>query len=82
MVCQLLNACSKALTNKNERCRKLMTCAVPPIKQWYKSLQVCAVSMATEHGRLALVNSMWITGTITTKQKVRQNVPGLYAVCR
>ena len=28
------------------------------------------------------VNSMWITGTITTKQKVRQKVPGLYAVCR
>ena len=28
------------------------------------------------------VNSMWITGTITAKQKVRQKVPGLYAVCR
>ena len=28
------------------------------------------------------VNSMWITGTITAKQKVRQNVPGLYVVCR
>ena len=28
------------------------------------------------------VNSMWITRTITAKQKVRQNVPGLYAVCR
>ena len=27
------------------------------------------------------VNSMWITGTITAKQKVRQKVPGLYAVC-
>ena len=28
------------------------------------------------------MNSMWITGTITAKQKVRQKVPGLYAVCR
>ena len=28
------------------------------------------------------VNSMLITGTITAKQKVRQKVPGLYAVCR
>ena len=28
------------------------------------------------------VNSMWITGTITAKQKVRQKFPGLYAVCR
>ena len=28
------------------------------------------------------VNSMWITGTITAKQKVRQKVPGLDAVCR
>ena len=28
------------------------------------------------------VNSMWITGTITAQQKVRQKVPGLYAVCR
>ena len=28
------------------------------------------------------VNSMFITWTITAKQKVRQNVPGLYAVCR
>ena len=28
------------------------------------------------------VNSMLITGTITEKQKVRQKVPGLYAVCR
>ena len=27
-------------------------------------------------------NSVWITGTITAKQKVRQKVPGLYAVCR
>ena len=30
----------------------------------------------------APVNSMLITGTITAKQKVRQQVPGLYAVCR
>ena len=28
------------------------------------------------------VNSMWITGTITAKQKVRGKVPGLYAVTR
>ena len=31
---------------------------------------------------VAAVNSMLITGTITAKQKVRQKVPGLYAVCR
>ena len=28
------------------------------------------------------VNTMLITRTITAKQKVRQKVPGLYAVCR
>ena len=28
------------------------------------------------------VNSMWIAGTITAKQNVRQRLPGLYAVCR
>ena len=28
------------------------------------------------------VNSMLITGTITAKEKVREKVPGLYAVCR
>ena len=33
-------------------------------------------------GLYQAVNSIWITGTITAKQKVRQNVPGLYAVCR
>ena len=32
--------------------------------------------------RFPPVNSMWITGTITARQKVRQKVPGLYAVCR
>ena len=32
--------------------------------------------------RQAPVNSMWRTGTITAKQKVRQKVPGLYAVSR
>ena len=29
---------------------------------------------------LKSVNAMWITGTITAKQKVRQEDPGLYAV--
>ena len=32
--------------------------------------------------KMAPVNSMLITGTITAKQTVRQKVPGLYAVCR
>ena len=42
-------------------------------------------AMLTIQGRffsIESVNSMWITGTITAKQKVRQKVPGLYAVCR
>ena len=32
--------------------------------------------------RFSAVNSLLITGTITAKQKVRQKVPGLYAVYR
>ena len=41
------------------------------------------INMASNEINMASpVNSMLITGTITAKQKVRQKVPGLYAVCR
>ena len=46
------------------------------------SLERRVKSLGTRLSEVETVNSMLITGTITAKQKVRQKVPGLYAVCR
>ena len=50
------------------------------IKRFSKS--PCLLRYSVIADDVKAVNSMLITGTITAKQKVRQKVPGLYAVCR
>ena len=54
---------------------------IPKLRERPGNSEVVNASWVCFSGRKP-VNSMWITGTITAKQKVRQKVPGLYAVCR
>ena len=69
--------------NESEILTKALT--LTTLQPYNRSLQLTVNSNSTASNPSSkdqAVNSMWITGTIIAKQKVRQKVPGLYALCR